>query len=96
MFLAVWGGGLGTFGGHSHLLFCEPNKRVLGNFPGGPVVKNPSCNAADESLIPDQGTNIPHAALQLETLHCNEGSPVSLVLHQWKEIWVLWTLVYRC
>ena len=58
------------------------------------MVKNPSCNAADESLIPDQGTNIPHAALQLETLHCNEGSPVSLVLHQWKEIWVLWTLVY--
>ena len=65
MFLAVWGGGLGTFGGHSHLLFCEPNKRVLGNFPGGPVVKNPSCNAGDMDLIPGQGNNIPHAWDQL-------------------------------
>ena len=38
------------------------------------MVKNPSCNAADGSLIPAQGTNIPHATLQLESLHCNEGS----------------------
>ena len=44
------------------------------DFPGGPVAKNPPCNAADESLIPDRGTNIPYATLRLESLHCNEGS----------------------
>ena len=38
------------------------------------MVKNPSCNAADGSLIPAQGTDIPHATFQLESLHCNEGS----------------------
>ena len=65
MFLAVWGGRVGTFGGHSHLSFCEPNKRVLGNFPGGPVVKNPSCKAGHTDLIPGQGTKIPHAWDQL-------------------------------
>ena len=65
MFLTVWGGRLGIFGGHSHLSFCEPNKTVLGNFPGGPVVKNPSCNAGDTDLIPGQGAKIPHAQDQL-------------------------------
>ena len=45
--------------------FCEPNKRVLGNFPGGPVVKNPSCKAGHTDLIPGQGTKIPHAWDQL-------------------------------
>ena len=45
--------------------FCEPNKRVLGNFPGGPVVKNPSCNARDMDLTPGQGNKIPHAWDQL-------------------------------
>ena len=35
------------------------------DFPGGPVVKNPSCNAGDASLIPGQRTKIPHAAGQL-------------------------------
>ena len=34
-------------------------------FPGGPVVKNPPCNAGDMGLIPGQGTKIPHAAEQL-------------------------------
>ena len=35
------------------------------DFPGGPVVKNPSCNARDAHSIPGQGTKIPHAAGQL-------------------------------
>ena len=34
-------------------------------FPGGPVVKNPPSNAGDMSLIPGQGTKIPHAPGQL-------------------------------
>ena len=35
------------------------------DFPGGPVVKNPSCNAEDAGLIPGRGTKIPHAEGQL-------------------------------
>ena len=33
--------------------------------PGGPVVKNPPCNAGDSGSIPGGGTKIPHAAEQL-------------------------------
>ena len=35
------------------------------DFPGGPVVKNPPCNAGDAGSIPGQGTKIPYAAEQL-------------------------------
>ena len=31
-----------------------------GDFPGGPVAKNPSCNAGDAGSIPGQGTKILH------------------------------------
>ena len=37
----------------------------LGDFPGGPVVKNPPCNAGDMGLIPGQAAKIPHATGQL-------------------------------
>ena len=32
------------------------------DFPGGPVVENPTCNAGEAGLLPAQGTKIPHAA----------------------------------
>ena len=35
--------------------------------PGGPVLKNPPCNAGDKGLIPDQGTKIPRAVEQLSS-----------------------------
>ena len=35
------------------------------DFPGGPVVENPSYNAGDTGLTPGQGTKIPHAEGQL-------------------------------
>ena len=35
------------------------------DFPGGPVVKNPPCNAGDTGSIPGQGTKILHIAGQL-------------------------------
>ena len=38
---------------------------MVRDFPGGPVVKNPPCNAEDTGSIPSQGTKIPHAAGQL-------------------------------
>ena len=37
----------------------------MGDFPGGPMVKNPPCNSGDAGLIPVQGTKVPHAAGQL-------------------------------
>ena len=40
-------------------------KKLLRDFPGGPVVKNPPSTAGDAGLIPGQGTEIPHAAGQL-------------------------------
>ena len=40
-------------------------KGLRGDFPGGPVVKNPPSNAGDVGSIPGQGTKIPHAAGQL-------------------------------
>ena len=36
-----------------------------GDFPDGPVVKNPPCNAKDTGLIPGLRTKIPHAVRQL-------------------------------
>ena len=33
-----------------------------GDFPGGPVVKNPPSSAGDMSSVPGRGTKIPHAA----------------------------------
>ena len=40
-------------------------KNGRGDFPSGPVVKNPPYNAGDAGSIPGQGTKIPHAAGQL-------------------------------
>ena len=37
----------------------------LGDYTGGPVLKNPPCNAGDLGSIPGKGTKIPHATEQL-------------------------------
>ena len=42
-----------------------PIKSWLGDFPGSPVVKNPSYNTGDAGSIPGQGTKSPHATGQL-------------------------------
>ena len=56
------------------LLFCSFNVSFLaelllkpggGDFPHGPVVKNPPCNAKDTDFIPGQRTKIPHAVRHL-------------------------------
>ena len=39
-----------------------PQKAFLQDFPGGPVVKNPTANARDMGLIPGK---IPHGSRQL-------------------------------
>ena len=38
---------------------------LLGDFPGGSVVKNLPYNTGDAGLNPGQGTKIPHATGQL-------------------------------
>ena len=41
--------------------FKKKKNSSVRDFPGGPVVKNPPCNAGDAGLIPGGGTKIPHA-----------------------------------
>ena len=43
-------------------------KLYQGDFPGGSVVKDPSCNTGDVGLTPGWGTKVPHATEQL-SLH---------------------------
>ena len=40
-------------------------RRCSGDFPGGPVVKNPPSNARDAGSIPGWETKIPHAVGQV-------------------------------
>ena len=47
------------------LNYVHFSKRLLRDFPGGPMVKNPPFNAGDVGSIPGQGTKIPHATGQL-------------------------------
>ena len=47
---------------------------LLGDFPGGPAVKNPSANVRDEGSIPGQGTKIPHAMGQLNLCAKSPGN----------------------
>ena len=39
-------------------------KTLYWDFPGGPEVKNPSCNGGDAGLIPGWGIKIPQASEQ--------------------------------
>ena len=52
------------------ILLRTPHKlcqdRPLRDFSVGPLVKNLLCKAGDVSLIPVQGTKIPHAEEQLD------------------------------
>ena len=44
--------------------------------PGGPVVKNSPSDAGNMGSIPRQGTKIPHAMRQLESLHAATTEPL--------------------
>ena len=46
---------------YAFLVDRELRNGSVGDFPGGPVVKNLPYNAGDAGLIPGQGTKIPHA-----------------------------------
>ena len=46
----------------------------LGDFPGGPVVKNPPRSAGDTGSIPNLGTKITGLGATKPTCHNNEAS----------------------
>ena len=46
------------------------------DFPGGPVVKNLSCNAGDMGWIPGWGTRTPHTMEQLNLHTINTELPL--------------------
>ena len=52
-----------------------PKNPQIGDFSGGPVVKNSSCKAGDEGSVPGQRTKIPRAAGKL-SLHAETTGPV--------------------
>ena len=52
-----------------------PKGQRPGDFPGGPVVRNPPSNAGDEGLIPGGGSKIPHAAGQLSPRTATREKP---------------------
>ena len=59
------------------------SRNAYWDFPGGPVVKNPPCNAGHRSLISGQGTSSPCVAEQLssckairESMLCDKRSRV--------------------
>ena len=63
------------------LIRMHLKKTQTWDFPGDPVVENPSCNSGDPCSIPGQETKIPHASEQLnlcttttEFSHCSKRS----------------------
>ena len=52
---------------------CLCYLKTKGDFLGGPVVKNPPCNAGDMGSIPGYGTKIPYAMEQLS--FCTKTNP---------------------
>lgn len=50
------------------------------DFPGGPVVKNLSCNAGDTGWIPGWGTRTPHTVEQLN-VHATDTEPPLKPMH---------------
>ena len=50
---------------HLYTLILDFNISAGTSLPGGPVVKNPSCNAGDSGSIPGWGAKIQHASLKL-------------------------------
>ena len=62
---------VGLYGVENSQSICITKKmrtfksRSSGDFPCGPVVRNPPSNAKDTGLIPGQGTKVPCATEQL-------------------------------
>ena len=61
-----------------------------GDLPGGPVVKNPPCDAGDAGSILGWGAGIPRAAEQLD-LHMGLGGSPQAAAADAQALWSLWT-----
>ena len=61
-------------------------KRLIQDFPGHLVVKDPSSNAGDTSSISGQGIKIPYAARQLKTLEPQLLESVCSGVHPTREL----------
>ena len=72
---------------HGHLRLCATTLegKLMGDFPGGPVVKNPPSNAGDMGLIPGQGTKIPRALGQLSPRTTTRESLCTTVKTQYSQ-----------
>lgn len=69
------------FADHNKTHLQISNKKIPGDFPVGPVVKNPLGNAGEVGSTPCLGARTPHTVEQLsphattrESGHCNERS----------------------
>ena len=67
-----------------HVAHWLPQK-AMGDFPGGPVVKNPPPSEGNSGSIPGQGTEIPHATGQL----CPPAATKACVLQVTELAWQL-------
>ena len=52
---------------------ANTHKPGLGDFPGGPVVKNPPCNAGDMGSIPGLRSKTPHSVERLSLFTATTG-----------------------
>ena len=60
-------------------------KKAMGDFPGGPVVKNPPSGEGNSGSTPGQGTEIPHATGQ----PCMPAATIACVLPTAEPAWRL-------
>ena len=62
--------------GHLRLPATTLEGKLMGDFPGGPVVKNPPSNAGDMGSIPGWGAKIPQAVGQLSPWDSTREKPL--------------------
>ena len=60
-------------------IFSDLQIIALGDFPGGPVVKNPPCNSGDADSIPGWETKIPYAEKQLSPRTTSRETPCAAI-----------------
>lgn len=48
---------------HTYLqcVYLQFSVKFVGDFPGGPVIQSPHCNAGGAGPTPGQGNKVPHA-----------------------------------
>ena len=65
-------------------MFLIERKRICRDFPGGPMVKNPPCNAGEVGSIPGQRTRIPQRGETKPPPRNYWATTRESTCHQWK------------